>query len=106
MASFRRALPSLARCERPRKAFSRALRDQPGRLAQGPEEKWILPGRLAGLVAVVMSLPFQIAAPRWGGVSRRGLWRWRPELSRNMGVMGNVVGVRRCKTMQERARNR
>src|SRR6476660_9212682 len=70
MASFRRALPSLARCERPRNALSRFCRDQPGRLAQGPEEKFTLPGRLAGFAAVVMSLPFQIAAPRWGGVSR------------------------------------
>src|SRR5262245_64023448 len=70
MASFRRALPSLARCERPRKAFSRFFRDQPGRLAQGPEEKCVLTGRLAGLRAVVICLPFQIDAPRWGGVAR------------------------------------
>ena len=41
MASLRRALPSLARCERPRNAFSRFWRDQPGRLAQGPEEKCV-----------------------------------------------------------------
>src|SRR5262245_27716716 len=72
MASFRRALPSLARCERPSRAFSRFSRDQPGRLAQGPEEKWVLTGRLAGLCAVVISLSFQIDAPRWGGVARRG----------------------------------
>src|SRR5262249_7593666 len=71
MASFRRGLPSLARCERAREAVSRALRDQPGRFAQGPEEKQILPGRLAGLAVVDMSLPLQIDAPRWGGVSRR-----------------------------------
>src|SRR5262245_18566279 len=54
MACFRRALPSLARCERPRNALSRALRDQPGRLAQGPEEKLGMAGRLAGLVTMVM----------------------------------------------------
>src|SRR5581483_10232872 len=85
MASLRRALPSLARCERPRNAWPRLSRDQPGRLAQGPEEKWILPGRVAGLVAVVMSLPFQIAAPRWGGVSRRGLCSDAGRMSRNAG---------------------
>ena len=73
MTSLRRALPSLARCERPRNALSSFARDQPGRLAQGPEEKCGLAGRLAGFVAVVMSLPFQIAAPRWGGVSRGGV---------------------------------
>src|SRR5262245_42841616 len=72
MASFRRALPSLARCERPSSAFSRFFRDQPGRLAQGPEEKCVLTGRLAGLCAVVISLSFQIDAPRWGGVACRG----------------------------------
>src|SRR4029077_7642736 len=70
MASFRRALPSLARCERPRKAFSRFFRDQPGRLAQGPEEKGVLTGRLAGWRAGVLCLPFEIDAPRWGGVAR------------------------------------
>src|SRR5262245_25751116 len=72
MASFRRALPSLARCERPSRAFSRFCSDQPGRLAQVPEEKCVLTGRLAGLCAVVISLSFQIDAPRWGGVARRG----------------------------------
>ncbi len=36
-ASF--ALPILARCERPSAAPCRASRDQPGRLAQGPDEK-------------------------------------------------------------------
>src|SRR5262245_64154687 len=82
MASFRRALPSLARCDRPRKAFSRLLRDQPGRLAQGPEEKWVLTGRLAGLRAVVISLSFQIDAPRWGGVARGGSAGKTPNLSR------------------------
>src|SRR4029077_3544036 len=86
MASFRRALPSLARCERPRKAFSRFLRDQPGRLAQGPEEKQILAGRLAGLAVVVMSLPLQIDAPRWGGVSRRRMCPTTEKVSRNKGL--------------------
>src|SRR6185295_20158593 len=57
MARLRRTLPSLARCERPRKAWSRAWRDQPGRLAQGPEEKLRLAGRWAGLPGVVMLEP-------------------------------------------------
>jgi len=47
----------------------RAERLQPGRLAQGPEEKCGTAGRTPGL-AWLMSLPFQIGAPRWGGVSR------------------------------------
>src|SRR4029077_16236863 len=72
IASLRRALPALARCERPRQAVCRFCKDQPGRLAHGPEEKWVLAGRLAGFVAEVISLPFQIDAPRWGGVAHRG----------------------------------
>src|ERR1700720_200915 len=70
MARLSFALPSLARCERPRAASVRACRLQPGRLAQGPDEKCGTAGRTPGIV-FVMSLPFQIGAPRWGGVSRR-----------------------------------
>jgi hypothetical protein len=55
MASLRRALPWDALCERPRKALSRFWRDHPGRLAQGPEEKCVFAGRLAGFVVAVMS---------------------------------------------------
>src|SRR5262245_15167967 len=72
MASLRRALPSLARCERPRKACSRFCTDQPGRLAQGPEEKKGLTGRLAGLVVELIALPLQIECP---SVGRGGPWR-------------------------------
>src|SRR5215813_13938658 len=76
MASLRRALPSLARCERPRKACSRFCTDQPGRLAQGPEEKKGLTGRLAGLVVEVIALPFQIECPSLGrGGPWRGCWK-------------------------------
>src|SRR4051794_15907941 len=50
MASFRRALPSLERCDRPRTAFWRFSGVQPGRLAQGPEENSGRAGRIAGLV--------------------------------------------------------
>src|SRR5262245_61989305 len=93
MARFRRALPSLARCERPRNALFRFSRDQPGRLAQGPEEKLRLTGFCAGLPEVViMNLPFQIDAPRWGGVSRlrfwRGLWA-KSRLGRQWAQGGN-----------------
>src|SRR5262245_18893078 len=98
MASFRRALPSLARCERPRKAFSRLFRDQPGRLAQGPDEKWVLTVRVAGLRGVVISLPFQIDAPRWGGVAR-GVSERKPAKSQ-----GNWQ--RMTATMQIKAGNR
>ena len=63
------ALPILARCERPRAASVRAWRLQPGRLAQGPDEKCGFAGRMPGF-ALVMCLSFQMGAPRWGGVSR------------------------------------
>src|SRR5690606_22314449 len=74
MASFRRAVPSFALWERPRNALLRTSGDQPGRLAQGPDEKCGLAGLTAGFTWSVMCLPFQIDAPRWGGVahSRRG----------------------------------
>src|SRR5262245_9177566 len=83
MARLSFALPSLARCERPRAASVRAWRLQPGRLAQGPDEKCGVTGRTPGF-GIVMTLPFQIGAPRWGGVSRgrgyatmaRGSTRW------------------------------
>ena len=48
MARLRRALPSLERCERPMRAFERRSGDQPGILAQGPEEKYGRAGLAAG----------------------------------------------------------
>ena len=48
----------------------RAVREKPGRLAHGPEEKLGFAGRMAGCVNSVISLPFQIAAPRWGEFPR------------------------------------
>src|SRR5258708_19091849 len=65
------ALPSLAGCERLRAASVRAWRLQPGRLAHGPDEKCGTRGRTLGIM-LVMSLSFQIGAPRWGGGSRGG----------------------------------
>ena len=53
MASFRRALPSFARCERPRLSVFRFWRDHPGRFAQGPEDRL---EDLVLLVAVVVDL--------------------------------------------------
>ena len=50
------ALPPLARCERPRNASLRACRVQPGRLAQGPEEKCGTAGRTPG-IAIAMIYP-------------------------------------------------
>src|SRR5580658_1194809 len=69
MARLSFALPGFERCERPRKAPLRACKLQPGRLAQGPDEKCGTFGRTVGIG--VMGLSFQIGAPRWGGVSRR-----------------------------------
>src|SRR5512141_825776 len=56
MASFRRALPSLERCERPRTALRRFSGVQPGRLAQGPEENSGRAGRIAGFARVVIAM--------------------------------------------------
>ncbi len=49
--SWSRALPTLARCERPTRAAFSAATVQPGRLAQGPEEKQGLAGRTFGFMA-------------------------------------------------------
>ena len=75
MARLSRALPSAARCERPSEAPRSASSDQPGGLAQGPEEKRGLVGRVAGMVGA-MVLPFQISAPSLGrGVPPRDMPR-------------------------------
>ena len=70
MASFRRALPSLERCDRPSTAISRFEADQPGRLAQGPEEKYGRAGRTGGGELVMLFSPYRERAPRWDGVAR------------------------------------
>src|SRR3954465_11836621 len=58
MARLSFALPILDRCERPRTASVRAWRLQPGRFAQGPDEKCGLTGRTPGFVfAIVSTLP-------------------------------------------------
>jgi hypothetical protein len=46
-------LPIFERCERARTASVRACRLQPGRLAQGPEEKCGTRGRTDGIAVMV-----------------------------------------------------
>src|ERR1700759_2256772 len=53
MASFSFALPGLERCERPSSASESACGVQPGRLAQGPDEKKGRAGRTAGILPVI-----------------------------------------------------
>src|SRR4029077_8092415 len=60
------ALPIFARCERPRTASVRAERLQPGRLAQGPEEKCGTSGRTVG-IALLMIYP-----SRWAPLGGEG----------------------------------
>ena len=50
-----RALPIPDRCERPTSAACNAAGDQPGRLAQGPEEKQGLRGRRVGFIAPILA---------------------------------------------------
>src|ERR1700760_373827 len=53
IASFSFAFPGLERCERPSSAPSSACGVQPGRLAQGPDEKKGRAGRTAGILPVI-----------------------------------------------------
>src|SRR5437773_8695730 len=62
MISTSRARPIRERCERPSSASCSTEGDQPGRLAQGPDEKHGLAGRRVGFIAP--SLPFPL--PRYG----------------------------------------
>jgi hypothetical protein len=54
MARLSFALPTFDRCERPRTASVRAWRLQPGRLAQGPDEKCGTTGRTPGFIVVMI----------------------------------------------------
>src|SRR6202012_3400491 len=53
IASFSFALPGFERCERPNRAPLSASGVQPGRLAQGPDEKKGRAGRTAGILPVI-----------------------------------------------------
>src|SRR4029078_4276921 len=68
IASLSLALPGFERCERPSNAPLSASAVQPGRLAQGPDEKKGRAGRTDGRFPV-MFIPFRMIAPRWGGVA-------------------------------------
>src|ERR1700742_1458153 len=74
MASFNFALPGFERCERPRRAALRASGVQPGRLAQGPDEKKGRAGRTAGILPVIST--------------------FLPECSRRVGAAWPVAYVR------------
>src|SRR5262245_27859389 len=103
MARLSFALPLLERCERPSAASVRAWRLQPGRLAQGPEEKCGMAGRTPGIL--VMALSFQIEAPRWGGVARGG-YSEPPEKPQYVQTFENSalqVRVESDRTAQEQA---
>ena len=58
MTSTSRARPGRERCERPSSAPFSTSGDQPGRLAQGPDEKHGLAGRRVGFIAPSFRLPF------------------------------------------------
>src|SRR6476659_5898010 len=60
-------LAVLDRWDRPMAASKRASGVQPGRLAQGPDEKSGRAGRMFGFIK---PLPYRRAALRWGSVAR------------------------------------
>src|SRR3954465_20759 len=94
MASFSLALPGLERWERPTSAPLRASGVQPGRLAQGPDEKKGRAGRTAGRTdSVIPFIPSRMIAPRWGGVARRRYRGAGPARQRGM-CGGNATAIR------------
>src|SRR6185312_10165442 len=85
MASLSLALPGLERWERPTSAPLRASGVQPGRLAQGPDEKKGRAGRTAGrTTSVIPFIPSRMIAPRWGGVARRRYRQGAPARQREI----------------------
>src|SRR5215469_16007404 len=68
IASLSLAFPGFERCDRPTSAPFKASGVQPGRLAQGPDEKKGRAGRTAGSLPVIV-IPSRMIAPRWGGVA-------------------------------------
>src|SRR3954452_8110870 len=83
MARLSFALPIFDRCERPSTASVRACRLQPGRLAQGPDEKCGTFGRTPG-IAVVIAAILPDSCPSLGrGVPTPGLRKGRCRVKRN-----------------------
>src|SRR5690606_6029343 len=68
-----RALAGLARCERPTRAPASASTVQPGRFAQGPEEKLGLAGRTSGRAAWAAAISVMLLHPyRWASLVGEG----------------------------------
>src|ERR1044071_6850907 len=61
MACLSLALPAFARCERPTNASVSVWRLQPGRFAQGPDEKCGLTGRMPGVTLLIFIHPYRWA---------------------------------------------
>src|SRR5579885_3009213 len=77
MTAWSRALPCFERCERPRQASASASGVQPGRLAQGPEEKQGFRGRVEGFMERVRQLAVGRRGPSLAAGGRRdarSLW--------------------------------
>src|SRR5215217_8427997 len=70
-----RALPGLLRCERPTSALASASTVQPGRLAQGPDEKLgfagFTAGAIRGIAAILSDPPRSMRLSLGRGVLRR-----------------------------------
>src|ERR1700692_2826105 len=71
------ALGPFARWLRPKAAPSSAAKENPGRLAQGPDEKFGFCGRATGFAvtekSAIKRLPYRRKAPHWGGVTQPAL---------------------------------
>src|SRR5438477_6758480 len=74
MTSTSRATPGFERCERPSRAPESAAGDQPGRLAQGPDEKHGLAGRRVGFVIPPFLASRPAAGPRISGGPEARRW--------------------------------
>src|SRR5579862_3169889 len=99
MTSTSLANPGFERCERPLSAPANTAADQPGRLAQGPEEKHGLAGRRVGFIAGP-----RIKGPA-GSRARRASYRSLPATSmRRTASSGDARRVRqKLKDRQPRA---
>src|SRR5208282_5654207 len=74
------ALGSFARWDRPSAASRRTVGVQPGRFAQGPEEKHAFAGRTAGAVVVILCHPFRwapLVGERCPAAAHSAIVEWR-----------------------------